>query len=69
MLENRAPPDKFGVLYSVLHGEFHNLAAGSVCQGYDILVPGINFFLQMVWIPLNNSYKIHYSLQTQARAM
>ena len=68
MLENRSPPDKFGVLYSVLHGEFHNLAAGSVCQGYDILVPGFNFFTDGM-NPLNNSYKIHYSLQTQARAM
>ena len=39
--ESGARPDKFGAPYRVLHIKFH---AGSMFQGYHILLPGINSY-------------------------
>ena len=45
MLENGAPPDKFGILYTVCYIQNNMiLTAGSMFWGYPILVPAINSF-------------------------
>ena len=52
--ENGAPPDKFGVLYTVYDIYISMvLPTGSMFWGYHTLVPAINsIFLQSVWVPL-----------------
>ena len=48
-------PDKFGVLYRMLHLEFHGLTAGSTFQCYHTLFPSINsFFIETVWVPFRD---------------
>ena len=42
MLENGAPPDTFGVLYRLLHIEFHGFNSNIKILGLSHLVPGIN---------------------------
>ena len=54
MLENGAPPDKFDVLYRVLHIEFH--CFNSSIDVFELSHFGFCYqlqFLQMVWVPLN----------------
>ena len=53
MLEAGAPPDKFGVLYRLLHTEFH-VTAGSMFLAYYTLFPDINSFFYRQNASLNN---------------
>ena len=56
MLEEGAPPDKFGVLYDLLHIEFHGFDSNINVLGLGLEHFGswhLLSFLKMVWIPLN----------------
>ena len=44
--ENRGPPNKFDVLYSLLPIEFHGFNSKIDVEGYQALVPGINSIFQ-----------------------
>ena len=49
MMKSGAPPDKFGVLYSMITYRIN-------FTGYHFLVPGlISIFFEMVWVPLSMS--------------